>query len=139
MSRQVYLMGVGLALVALAFVVTDALLWGPGVTEANVRRVRVGMTIREVESILGGPGSTGQVRGTTPTIHVSTSVDGVTHWYYHWVGPGGIAAVTFAAPDPQGERCQGFFLSPLARVEAASFVRTASSSLLQRLRDWLGW
>ena len=55
MSRRVYLLGLGLALVALAFVVTDALLWEPGVTEANVKRIRPGMTLEQVERLLGGP------------------------------------------------------------------------------------
>jgi hypothetical protein len=53
MSRQVYLLGLGLALVALAFLLTEALLWRPGVTQANVRRIREGMTFREVKALLG--------------------------------------------------------------------------------------
>src|SRR5215470_17396217 len=57
MSRRVYLLGVGLALVALALAVADwALSLQPGVTEANVRRIRQGMTVPEVEALLGGPG-----------------------------------------------------------------------------------
>ena len=55
MSRRVYLLGVGLALVALAFVLTDRLLWQPGLTEVNVKRLRPGMTLAEVEALLGGP------------------------------------------------------------------------------------
>jgi hypothetical protein len=53
MSRRVYLPGVGLAPVALAFALTGALLWEPGATEANLGRVRVGMTLAEAEVILG--------------------------------------------------------------------------------------
>ena len=54
MLRRVFLLGVGVAL-GLAF--TDwALSLQPGVTEANVRRVREGMRLQEVESILGEPG-----------------------------------------------------------------------------------
>jgi hypothetical protein len=53
MSRRVYLLGVGLALVALAFVLTDALLWQAGVTEANVNRIRPGMSLEQAEGILG--------------------------------------------------------------------------------------
>src|SRR5437870_10676097 len=53
MSRRVYLLGVGLALVALAFILTDALLWQPGVIDANVRRIRQGMKLEDVEAILG--------------------------------------------------------------------------------------
>jgi hypothetical protein len=45
MSRGVFLLGVGVALVALGLAVTDwALSLLPGVTEANTRRIRVGMT-----------------------------------------------------------------------------------------------
>jgi hypothetical protein len=56
MSRRVYLLGIGLALVALALAVTDwALSLQPGVTEANVRRIRLGMTLEQVEAILGPP------------------------------------------------------------------------------------
>jgi hypothetical protein len=60
MSRRVYLLGVGLALVALALAVTDwALSLRYGVTEANYRRIRPGMTLEQVEAILGPPGGTG--------------------------------------------------------------------------------
>jgi hypothetical protein len=55
MSRRVFLLGIGIALVALALAFTDwALSLRPGVTEANVKRIRPGMTLKEVESILGG-------------------------------------------------------------------------------------
>src|SRR5262245_28274950 len=54
MNRQVYLLGVGLSLVALAFVATDAALGPrPGVTKANFERIRVGMTLEEVQAVLG--------------------------------------------------------------------------------------
>jgi hypothetical protein len=54
MSRQVFLLGVGLCLIALAFAVTDHLLTlQPGVTEANVKRIRKGMSEEEVQAILG--------------------------------------------------------------------------------------
>lgn len=55
MSRQVYLLGVGLVPVAGAFLLTNALVWHPGVTAANVARIRSGMTPAEVEALLGGP------------------------------------------------------------------------------------
>jgi hypothetical protein len=55
MSRRVFLLGVGIVLVALALAFTDwALSLRPGVTEANVRRIRVGMTLEEAEALLGG-------------------------------------------------------------------------------------
>src|SRR5947209_5536895 len=61
MSKRVFLCGLALAVVALAFLLTDHLLeqlcWEPGVTAASVRRIRPGMTVQEVEAMLGGPDS----------------------------------------------------------------------------------
>src|SRR5207244_10975374 len=60
MSRQIYFLGVGLALVALAFVVTDEFDPGaPGITERNAKRIRRGMTAGEVEALLGLQSGTG--------------------------------------------------------------------------------
>jgi hypothetical protein len=47
----------GLALVALALLLTDRLLCTPGLTEDSVRRLRQGMTLEQVEELLGGPRS----------------------------------------------------------------------------------
>src|SRR5215470_14979570 len=56
MSRRLYLRYLlGVALIALALLLTDRLLWQPGLTEDNVRRIRPGMTLAEVEAPLGGP------------------------------------------------------------------------------------
>jgi hypothetical protein len=54
MSRQVFLLGLGIGVLGLGFAVTNwALGLQPGVTEANVKRVRPGMRLEEVESVLG--------------------------------------------------------------------------------------
>jgi hypothetical protein len=45
----------GLALVVGALLLTDRLLWQPGLTEDNVRRLRLGLTLAEVEALLGRP------------------------------------------------------------------------------------
>src|SRR5262245_59735696 len=55
MRKRALLWLPGLALVALALFLTDSLLWQPGLTEDNVRRLRPGMTLAEVEALLGGP------------------------------------------------------------------------------------
>jgi len=56
MSRQVYRLGVGLALAAGALLLTDwALAPPPGLTAANVRRVQAAMTVQQVERLLGRP------------------------------------------------------------------------------------
>jgi hypothetical protein len=52
MPRRVYLLGLGLALVALAFALTDALPSEPGGTAASVRHIRLGF-FRRASS--GGP------------------------------------------------------------------------------------
>jgi hypothetical protein len=125
MSRRVFLLGVGAALVALAFAVTDAVLGPqPGATEANVRRIRNGMTREQVESILGGTGLPGDHPPAPLFVDGSW---GITP--YHWVGADGYASITFSWSAFDGKD----------RVVSASFVRTASPSLLQRLRAWLGW
>ncbi len=54
MNKHTFLSGVALVLVALAFLLTDWLLTPPpGVTEANVKRLRPGMTVEQIEAILG--------------------------------------------------------------------------------------
>jgi hypothetical protein len=45
MPRRAYLWLAGAALVALALLLTDRLLWEPGPTKDNVRRIRPGMTL----------------------------------------------------------------------------------------------
>jgi hypothetical protein len=136
MPKLVYLSGVGLTLVALGFVITEAALGPrPGVTEANVRRIKPGMMKEEVEAILGGPG---QWMG----------MDGRSHcrWVtYDWSGPAGRVYVTFFSWDSGsegghflGSRRPGF-VRRSGGVESIHLWRTAGASPLARLRAWLGW
>jgi hypothetical protein len=115
MSRRVYLLGVGLALVALALAFTDwALSLRPGVTESNVRRIRPGMTLEQVESILGS--------------HPSERIDrwrGGTPDACAWYGAGGYVIVDFRKDG--GVRRADWHADEL------------ELSLLARLRAWLGW
>ena len=55
MLRRALLWLAGLALVVGALILTDSLLWTPGLTEDNVRRIRLGMPLAEVEELLGSP------------------------------------------------------------------------------------
>jgi hypothetical protein len=55
MSRRALLWLAGVVLVVGALFLTDWLLWQPGLTEDNARRLRPGMTLAEVEALLGGP------------------------------------------------------------------------------------
>jgi hypothetical protein len=84
------------------------------VTEANVRRIRPGMTLAEVEGTLGGKGLLGYASG------VSESRASV----YLWQGFDGGAVVEFG-PD--------------GAVASAGFQRADVPDPLARLRAWLGW
>jgi hypothetical protein len=60
MSRLTYMLGVGITLVALAFLLTDHLLYPPGsIRLRDARRIRLGMTLAEVEAIFGRPADHG--------------------------------------------------------------------------------
>jgi hypothetical protein len=125
MSRWVYLLGVGAALVAVALAVTDrALSLQPGVTEANARRVRPGMTLSDVEVLFGSRAYVtclpflNRAR-ETPRLGEDLRT---RRW---WKGHGGSARVIFDDDD---------------RVAETRFDRYSSTGCpLARLRAWLGW
>jgi hypothetical protein len=118
MPRWVFLLGVGVLLVTVAFVVTTTALGPrPGVTEANARRIKPGMTMAEVEAIMGHPA------------YLSLRGGGLWHRseFQLWNGPDCAAWVDFAAPG------DGPFL-----VERVGFGRKANPNPLDRLRSLLG-
>jgi hypothetical protein len=120
MSGRVYLLGVGLALVALALAFTDwALSLGPGLTAANVRRIRPRMTMKEVEAILG--------RCSTD------SSGGRPSWrsVRMWEGRLGRGYICFGPDDRVMEEVAGepVIIRP----------NRGGPQLLARLRAWLGW
>ncbi len=119
MSRQTYLLGVAVALVAGAFVLTDWLLTPPltpGVTQANVRRLRRGMTSAEVRAILGDP--------VYPGSWVVTGDDHPPRPHLFGVGSEGVASV---------------YLGDNHRVLKAHWITHPNANPLARLRAWLGW
>jgi hypothetical protein len=112
MPRLVYLLGVALAL-ALAF--TDwALTLQAGVTEANVRRIRVGMTRCEVTALVGH----------RPYVLIGNGERYVPEkWLY--TGRRGSIEVTTGKDG---------------RAESARWVsEDPQRAVLDRLRAWLGW
>jgi hypothetical protein len=120
MSRRVYLWAASVALVVGALLLTDALLWRPGLTVENVQRIRPGMSLAEVEGLLGGPAAEtidwwaeGEARDPFRV-----------RWQRHWQAVG-------AAVDVQSW--------PDGRVMAAAGGRPAPPGPLARLRAVLGW
>jgi hypothetical protein len=75
MRRRALLWLAGLALVIAALFLTDRLLWAPGLTEDNVRRIWPGMTLAEVEALLGGPAA--------ETVEMPTD-DPAYRWHRKW-------------------------------------------------------
>jgi hypothetical protein len=115
MSRRVFLLGLGIVLVAVGLAFTDwALSLRPGVTEANVKRVRPGMTQAEVEGILGGKGLLSYAPGAS----------GSRASVYLW---------------RESDRGAFVVFGPDGAVTSAGFERDSVQNPLARLRSWLGW
>ena len=129
MSRWVYLMGVGLALLALAFVLTDALLWRPEASQANLRRIRQGMALREVEAILGGPADRTYDIRRFPQ-HMREEYRPGEKWTRGWAGSRGEAIVNFDEGDRVTSTCWD---------EVEDTDPDPPPSPLARLRAWLAW
>jgi hypothetical protein len=125
--RRLAWVGVALCAVALAWGVTERVFTPePTVTEANVGRLREGMTLRDVEAILG-------------TIH-QMGISGHGARERVWVRRTGCAWVTF--DDRTGGMIGAQFLDASAPAMARVlevYGRPSEPSLLDRLRSLLGW
>src|SRR5262249_29060712 len=115
MSRRALLWLAGLALVALALLLTDRLLWQPGLTEDHVRRLRPAMTLEQVEALLGGP--------ATDTFEMPADYPAY-RWQREWREGGEVVVVQFFADG---------------RVRATAGRGRPQPGPLARLRAWLDW
>jgi hypothetical protein len=115
MRKRALLWLTGLALVALALLLTDRLLWQPGLAEDNVRRLRPGLTLAEVEALLGGPSA--NMFEMPPDYRAF-------RWQREWREGGNSVVVQFFADGT---------------VMAAAGRGRPQPSPLARLRGWLGW
>jgi hypothetical protein len=102
-------------LVALALLLTNRLLWQPGLTEDNVRRIRPGMTLAEVEAPLGGP--------TADSFEMHADYPAFRWQREWWEGGDSVVVQLFAD----------------GRVMAAKGRGRPQPGPLDRLRAWLGW
>ena len=123
MPRGVYLLGVGLALVALGLALTDwALSLRPGVTEANVKRIRPGMLVTDVIALLGEP----PLKGSALLAAEWKGRDDMNVALV-WHGADG---EVFVLVDHERR---------VVKVAAWYPSGNARPGVLARLRAWLGW
>jgi hypothetical protein len=146
MARSVFLLGLGIAAVGVAFGLLDLVIGPtPGVTEANVRRLRAGMSIEDVEAILGD---------SSPWLTYGGRVDRVK--LKELCDPPPCVDVPrdrVAATKEGDEGSAVVFLSTAGRVRWAEWhpyaagpgyvpfrIRGATCpTFLSRLRSWAGW
>jgi hypothetical protein len=136
MSRRVYLLGLGLALVALALAFTDwALSLHTGVTEWNARRIRPGMTMDQVKGILGARVTSNDMadkirKEVVPDAEDPRGIHRAEEGYCcYWHGPGVAVLIYF----------DGDWYYENGRVTRVYFQRRQQpNSLAARLRAWLG-
>ena len=119
--------GAGLAALAILWL---ACALRPGITQANYERIRVGMTLPEVEDRLGGPpGNYSRIPDKEAGLWtIDPNRPGLNRQFFIgrevWIGDELAVAVWF---DERG------------RVVRKESYPTLGRSLLQRLRDLLGW
>jgi hypothetical protein len=94
------------------------------VTEANIKRLREGMTREEVKALFGEPARESEWRLDDTRLTVRMTV---------WEGPAYMALVSFGPAD----RVDWFTSAPVGRFNRAR--RGEPSGPLARLRAWLGW
>jgi hypothetical protein len=120
MKRKLKWTAVVLAVVLLGFGAALFLWPRDRVTAESVDKIRVGMTEKEVEDMLGGPGI--KAPFTSKRIKVGPGVPPTIHF---WLGRNGFIEIEF---DNDGQ------------VIGKSFHNVKDSpNFIDRLRDWLGW
>jgi hypothetical protein len=91
MRRRALLWLAGVALVVGGLLLTDALLWRPGLSVENVQRIRPGMSLAEVEALPGGSAAKtidGRAEGEArDPLRV--------RWQRHWQAEGAAVVVQF--------------------------------------------
>ena len=119
---------------------TALFLWPrDGVTAESWKQIQIGMTEKEVEDILGEAGMTqekfatclkaleknGKVRELDNRRKSGVAANGVDNRKY-WIGRRGCIEIGFDPPDQ-------------VSVKYFCELRSANPSLIDRLRNWLGW
>src|SRR5262249_49291668 len=139
MKRKLKWLAIVVAVALLGFG-TALLLWPRDrITAESWQKIQIGMTEKEVEDILGGPGKNNEEyeahmlkeKNKRPIIDVLSEpeggwlfVEGENTRYRYWIGHRGCMQVRF---NPRGQVAFKFFES------------WRELSFIDRLRDWLGW
>ncbi|HMF18114.1 MAG TPA: hypothetical protein VKE98_12955 [Gemmataceae bacterium] len=137
MKRKLKWLTIVFAVLLLGFG-TALFLWpGDRITAESWKQIQIGMSEKEVEDILGGPGmneQAAQVRmaglekklGKAPEIGTPLEEGEVSERSKVWFGRRGIIEIYF---DNFSQVTWKFFTE----------IQPAEPSLFDRLRDWLGW
>jgi FAD/FMN-containing dehydrogenase len=137
MKRKLKWTAVVLAVVLLGFGAALFLWPRDRITAESWKKIQIGMTEKEVEGILGGPGmneQTAQLRlaqlqeqlGKPPEIGTPLEEGEVSERSKAWFGRRGIIEIYF---DNNREVTWKFFTE----------IQPADPNVIDRLRDWLGW
>ncbi|MCI0455854.1 MAG: outer membrane protein assembly factor BamE [Gemmataceae bacterium] len=130
MKRDVYLLGIGIALVACAFVLTDHLLRPrPAITQASWERIRPGMSLRQVEDILGAPPGNYTRQCVLLDLYgggLFMKLDGLGRGTFkEWVGDQGAVQILV---DPTGRVVWGRFVPGCGAGSGMRYTGSASAS-----------
>jgi hypothetical protein len=102
MPKLVYLSALALLLLAGTFLLTDRLVRPPGVTEANTKLIKPGMTARWVQHLLGPHGQIGDdnLFLDPNTVSVGYRWFGADGNVMVWFGPSGLVTSAQWEPHP---------------------------------------
>jgi hypothetical protein len=123
MTKRVYVLGIGLALVSIAWLITEAALTPrAGITRANFQRLHRGMTFAEVRRILGSPTSGRHLGREWGRTYRWRKGDNAVLAWFHPADTLLIGSAVFG-PEEEVEDCRD----------------EKPPSLFEKLRGWLSW
>jgi hypothetical protein len=138
MKRKLKWTAVVLVVLLVGFGVALFLLPRDRITAESWKKIRIGMTVEEVEEILGGPGITSEECRKRHFAPGKFSYDGVGFReprdrvitdgdiLKNWKGKHGLMQIGL---DSDGHVIAKYFLG----------LRSADPTFLDHIRDWLGW